>query len=244
MPGASTSFRAVRSVESAEPGLPNTPVRIEVAMPRALFDRLTGHDEAPRCRYDTVTGLAEFVAEPGVRHEGPAGEVDHLLCRVADALADRGREVSWQRTGALRLLSADGAFEPDASFYLDPAAERRVREVNGYVDVRAGLPAPDLVVEIDRSRGSRHKLAPYFRIGVKEAWTFDRAAGAAIWTPDAASADRCASWAQSRVLPGVTCPELDRLLAQRDPVARARHSRRLARRVADRLASLPPGRPP
>lgn len=240
MPGASTSFRAVRSVESAEPALPNTPVRTEVAMPRALFDRLTGHDEAPRCRYDTVTGLAEFVAEPGVRHEGLASEVDHLLCRVADALADRGREVSWQRTGALRLLSADGAFEPDASFYLDPAAERRVREV----DVRAGLPAPDLVVEIDRSRGSRHKLAPYFRMRVKEAWTFDRAAGAAIWTPDAASVDRCASWAQSRVLPGVTCPELDRLLAQRDPVARARHSRRLARRVADRLASLPPGKLP
>ena len=223
---------------------PDAQARIEVAMPRALFDRLTGHDEAPRCRYDTATGRAEFVAEPGVRHEGPAGEVDHLLCRVSDALAERGREVSWQRTGALRLLSGDGAFEPDASFYLDPAAERRVREVDGYVDVRAGLPAPDLVVEIDRSRRFRYKLAPYFRMGVKEAWTFDRAAGAAIWTPDAACADRCASSTQSQVLQGVTCSELDRLFAQRDPVERTRLSRRLARRVADRLAPLPPGRLP
>ena len=244
MSRVSTPVRVVRSVESAEPAPPNAPVRIEVAMPRALFDRLTGHDEAPRCRYDTASGLAEFVAEPGVRHEGPAGEVDHLLCRVADALADRGREVSWQRTGALRLLSGDGAFEPDASFYLDPAAERRVRDVDGYVDVRAGLPAPDLVVEIDRSRRSRHKLAPYFRMGVKEAWTFDRAAGAAIWTPDTACADRCAASMQSRVLPGVTCPELDRLLAQRDPVERAHLSRCLARRVADRLARVLPHRLP
>ena len=239
MPFAASS--SVTDATDATPASPDAPVRIEVAMPRALFDRLTGHDEAPRCRYDTATGRAEFVAEPGVRHEGPAGEIDHLLCRVADALADRGREVSWQRTGALRLLSGDGAFEPDASFYLDPAAERRVREVDGYVDVRAGLPAPDLVVEIDRSRGSRHKLAPYFRMGVKEAWTFDRAAGAAIWTPHAAGAGRFESTTKSRILPGVTCPELDRLLAQRDPVARARRSRRLARRVADRLASLPPG---
>ena len=237
-------FAALSSVADATPASPDAPVRIEVAMPRALFDRLTGHDEAPRCRYDTATGRAEFVAEPGVRHEGPAGEIDHLLCRVTDALADRGCEVSWQRTGALRLVSGDGAFEPDASFYLDPAAERRVRDVDSYVDVRAGLPAPDLVVEIDRSRRSRHKLAPYFRMGVKEAWTFDRAAGAAIWTPDAACPDRCASSTQSQVLPGVTRLDLDRLLEQRDPVERAHLSRRLARRVADRLACVLPDRLP
>ncbi len=237
-------FAALSSATDATPASPDAPVRIEVAMPRALFDRLTGHDEAPRCRYDTATGRAEFVAEPGGRHEGPAREIDHLLCRVTDALADRGREVSWQRTGALRLVSGDGAFEPDASFYLDPAAERRVRDVDGYVDVRAGLPAPDLVVEIDRSRRSRHKLAPYFRMGVKEAWTFDRAAGAAIWTPDATCADHCTSSTQSQVLPGATCLELDRLLAQRDPVERAHLSRRLARRVADRLAPVLPDRLP
>ena len=81
-------------------------------------------------------------------------------------------------------------------------------------------------------------------MGVKEAWTFDRAAGAAIWTPDAAGADCCAASTQSQVLPGVTCPELDRLLVQRDPVERAHLSRRLARRVADRLLRVLPHRLP
>ena len=47
----------------------DAPVRIEVAMPRALFDRLTDHDDAPRCRYDEYTGPAEFVAVPDMTHE-------------------------------------------------------------------------------------------------------------------------------------------------------------------------------
>ena len=155
--------------EPAAAGGPDAPLRIEVAMPRRLFDRLTGHDDAPRCRYDEHVGLAEFVAEPGLAHERPASQITQLFARIADALADEGREVSWIPAGALRLLSGDGAFEADASFYLDPGAERAVRQIDGYVDVRTGLPPPDLVVEIDRSRRSRHKLAPYFRMGVKEA---------------------------------------------------------------------------
>ena len=52
----------------APPGGPAAQVRIEVAMPRGLFDRLTGHDDAPRCRYDEHTGLAEFVAVPDFAH--------------------------------------------------------------------------------------------------------------------------------------------------------------------------------
>ena len=47
----------------------DAPVRVEVAMPRALFDLLTDHDDAPRCRYDEHTGLAEFVAVPDMTHE-------------------------------------------------------------------------------------------------------------------------------------------------------------------------------
>lgn len=41
-------------------------------MPRHLFDRLTNHDHAPRCRYDAAEGIAEFVAAPGVAHESRA----------------------------------------------------------------------------------------------------------------------------------------------------------------------------
>ena len=194
--------------EPAPAGGPDAPVRIEVAMPRGLFDRLTDHDDAPRCRYDEHTGLAEFVAEPGFAHEGAASRIAELFARIADALADRGCEVSWTPAGALRLISDDGAFEADASLYLDPEAERAVRRVDGYLDVRAGLPPPDLVVEIDRSRRSGYKLAPYFRMGVKEAWTSHRKDGVDIWTPDADVAEGFRSVPASAVLPGLTAADL------------------------------------
>ena len=221
--------------EPAPAGGPDAPVRIEVAMPRGLFDRLTDHDAAPRCRYDEHTGLAEFVAEPGFAHEGPAWQIAQLFVRIADALADEGREVSWIPAGALRLLSNDGAFEADASFYVDPEAERAVREVDGYLDVRTGLPPPDLVVEIDRSRRSRYKLAPYFRMGVREVWTSDRKDGVSIWTPDAAADEGFRSVPASAVLPGLTAADLAPLCTRGDPREQARHSRRLARRVAARI---------
>ena len=211
-------------------------------MPRALFDRLTGHDDAPRCRYDEHTGFAEFVAQPGFAHEGPAWEIGQLLVRIADALASGGRDVSWQPAGALRLLSDDGAFEPDASFYFDPGAERAARHVEGYLDVRTGLPPPDLVVEIDRSRRSRRKLAPYFRMGVKEVWTWDRKEGAGLWRPDAAGPDAFRPVPDSHLCPGLTREDLDRLCVRGVPATeRARFSRRLARRVAARLAATLPG---
>jgi Uma2 family endonuclease len=221
-------------------GGPDAPMRIEVAMPRGLFDRLTNHDDAPRCRYDEHTGLAEFVAEPGVAHEEPAVAVSQFFGRIEDALADRGHVVSWRYTGALRLLSEDGAFEADASFYLDAAAARAVGQVEDYVDVRTGLPPPTLVVEIDRSRRARHKLGPYFRMGVEEAWTNHRQDGATIWRADAEAGAGCRPVEESGVCPGVTRSDLDRLFAARSPSARARFSRTLARRVADRLRPVGP----
>ena len=229
--------------EPAPAGGPDAPVRIEVAMPRGLFDRLTGHDDAPRCRYDEHTGLAEFVAEPGVAHEGPAWAIGDLVSCVRYVLADHGHHVGWQATGALRLLSDDGAFEADASFYFDPTAERALRDrgIAGYVDVRAGLPPPDLVVEIDRSRRSRHKLAPYFRMGVKEAWTSDRKDGVSIWAPYAGGSEGFRSVPASALLPGLTGADLAPFCTRGDPLELARHSRRLARRVAARILAAPLG---
>ena len=223
--------------EPAPAGGPDAPVRIEVPMPRELFDRLTGHDDAPRCRYDEHTGLAEFVAEPGFAHEEPAVAVSQFFSRLQDALVDRGVVVSWRFTGALRLLSDDGAFEADASFYLDAAAARAVGRVEGYLDVRTGLPPPSLVVEIDRSRRSRHKLAPYFRMGVEEVWTNHRLDRAVIWRPDAGAAAGCRPAEESGVCPGLTRADLDRLFARGSPAAQARFSRGLARRVADAMSA-------
>ena len=232
---------ARRPLGRAAPDSPVGPVRVEVSMPRDLFDRLTEHDDAPRCRYDEITGRAEFVAEPGFTHEGPAWAIGDLVSCIRYVLADRGRHVGWRATGALRLLSDDGAFEADASFYLDPTAERALQDsgVAGYVDVRTGLPPPDLVVEIDRSRRSRHKLAPYFRMGVKEVWTSDREEGVGIWTPDAGVAEGCRPISSSAVLPGLTEADLAPLCTPGDSLEQARHTRRLARRVAERILTAP-----
>ena len=224
--------------EPAPAGGPDAPVRIEVAMSRQLFDRLTGHDEAPRCRYDEHVRIAEFVAEPGVVHEEPAAEVTGFFYRLSDALAERGRVVSWRYTGALRLLSDDGAFEADASFYLDAEAARALGQVEGYVDVRTGLPPPTLVVEIDRSRRSRHKLRPYFRMGVEEVWTNHRLDRATIWTADAEAATLCRLVEESAVCPGLTRADLDRLFARGDRPSLDLFSRTLARRVADAMSPL------
>ena len=220
-------------------GGPDAPVRIEVAMPRALFDRLTDHDDAPRCRYDEHSGLAEFVAVPDMTHEVQTMAAGQFVFRLEDALADSGPDVWWRATGATRLLSDDGAFEADASFYLDAEAARALHQVEGYIDVRTGLPPPTLVVEIDRSRRSRHKLRPYFRMGVEEAWTNHRLERAAIWKPDAGAAAGCRLVEKSAVCPGLTSADLDRLFARGSPPVQARFVRALARRVADTILSAP-----
>ena len=92
--------------------------------------------------------------------------------------------------------------------------------------------------------GPRHKLAPYFRMGVKEAWTWDRKEGASLWRPDATEPDGFRAVPESRLCPGLDRDDLDRLCARGVPAAdRARLSRRLARRVAEHLAPTLPASP-
>lgn len=126
---------------------PDAPVRIEVAMPRSLYDRLTDHDEAPRSRYDAATGRAEYVADPGIGHEWRAAGITGLFAQIALALEQAGRSVELLPAGATRLLSDDGAFEPDSCLFVGAAAVRAAARLEGYLDTRKGHPAPDPVVE-------------------------------------------------------------------------------------------------
>ena len=201
-------------------------------MPRDLYDRLTSYDDAPRCRYDMATGRAEFVAEPGVGHERRAAAISSLFSRIDDALEDAGHPSGLLVTAATRLLSDDGAFEPDASVFLDPVNAERVTGLEGWLDIRKGHPVPDLVAEIDRSVDSSHKLAPYFRMGVREAWTWSRRDGVHIWVADTTSERHFRESGRSRVLPGVRRDDLDALLAPCPPSEASRRARRLAALVA------------
>ena len=212
------------------------PVRVEVPMPRDLFDRLTGHDEAPICRYDVATGRAEFLAMPGMSHEGRAALVMQLFAHIEATLVDRGPWPGFLHSGSLRMLSDDGAFEPDASLYVNPSRAIAVTEVEGYLDTRRGYPVPDLVLEVDRSVNSRKKLVPYFRMGVREAWIWSRTHGASIWLPNTTAHDGMVLAEDSVVMPGVTLDDLDRLLADGSREERFHLSRAMALRVADSWA--------
>ena len=214
---------------------PDAPVRVEVAMPRGLFDRLTDREDGPRCRYDMATGRAEFVAEPGPAHDWRAHGTTRLFDRIEDALASAGLPVRFFVGRATRLLSDDGAFEPDESLYIDPPDEPDLTEFDGYLDARKGHPVPHIVVEIDRSASSSRKLAPYFRMGVREAWTWSRADGARIWVADPRAADGFRAVERSLVLVGLGRDDLDRLLSSRD---RAGESRRLADQVVRAMLAV------
>ena len=133
---------------------------------------------------------------------------------------------------ATRLLSDDGAFEPDECLFIDPPDYPDLGEFDGWLDVRKGHPVPDLVVEIDRSVASSSKLAPYFRMGVREAWTFSRRDGARIWVADLRASARFRAADRSRVLPGLGRVDLDQLLAADSPLFASWRSRQLAKRIA------------
>ena len=215
--------------------------RVGVAMPRDVFDRLTDHDEAPTCRYETATGRAEFVAEPTFAHESRAAVAGELFTRVAVELETAGSPIELQASRATRLLSDDGAFEPDEGLFIGSEKIAAAERAGGWLDVRRGHPAPDLVVEIDRSAQSRGKLAPYFRMGVREAWTWSRRGGAAIWVPGGEEPEPVRGIADSCVLPGVTRDGLDEMLGLPSRSARMPAMRQLARRVANELAGRDAG---
>lgn len=211
---------------------PFGPVRVEVSMPRHLFDRLTNHDHAPRCRYDAPEGIAEFVAAPGAAHESRAWIISRLFAHLEDELAHAGRFPGFHVTLASRLLSVDGAFEPDTSIFIDAKRAIRAREVEGYLDTDKGHPVPDLVAEVDRTVDSSHKLAPYFRMGIREAWIWSAEDGASIWIPDASVQQGFAQTDNSCVFPSLSRDDLNELLTDRGTEAQFRLSHRLAARIA------------
>lgn len=120
---------------------------------------------------------------------------------------------------------------------LNPSRAIAVTEVEGCLDTHRGYPVPDLVVEVDRSVNSRGKLAPYFRMGVREAWTWSRPHGASIWLPDTTAHDGMVLAEDSVVMPGVTLEDLDLLLADGSREERFHLSRAMALRVADGRAT-------
>jgi len=139
-----------------------------------LFKDFDWNSLARRVFIDPVTGLIALMT-PSSQHEGYAGGADRLveaLDRKYNLRAILLRSTRWRRSSDPKNTGA----EPDASFYLGDKAERRAyARLAGEEALEAFEAAtpPDLVVEVEHSRGDEAKLRFYRELGVPEMWRID-----------------------------------------------------------------------
>lgn len=117
-----------------------------------------------RVTYDTGT-MELFM--PSLGHEGDA----YLLGRMVDMLTEE-REISMMAGGTTthKRQDLDKGAEPDQCYWFGENAQRvrGKRTLDLEID-----PAPDLVIEVDITRGSLDRLRIFAALGVSEVWHFD-----------------------------------------------------------------------
>jgi len=157
-----------------------------------------GDSHATRLSFDR--GTLEIMA-PSFAHEQPA----HLLVQIVEILAET-RDMDLIGAGSTTFKREDVArgFEPDASFYIQHAADVRG---NTEIDLHRD-PPPDLVIEIDITHPSLDKLPIYDALGVPEIWRYAEQ-HVIIYRR---SADRYEVVDTSMVLQGVTSRSLTQLV--------------------------------
>lgn len=116
---------------------------------------------APRFTYDR--GTLEIMS-PLPRHEGD----NRNLAQVVEVLAEEwGVDVINLGSTTFKRADLERGFEPDSCFYIQNAERIAGKED---IDLVAGDPAPDLVIEIDRTHSSFNKLPLFAQMGVPEVW--------------------------------------------------------------------------
>lgn len=120
---------------------------------------------APRFFYDR--GELEIVS-PSFEHEAIADVISSLVVELAVELEI---DVVSARSTTFKREEFERGFEPDASFYF----AGKIPRIRGKrrIDLDAGDPPPDLVVEVDITSPSASKLPIYARLGVAEVWRHD-----------------------------------------------------------------------
>jgi len=117
-----------------------------------------------RLRHTYVEGSLEVVT-PSYGHESSksfVGGLVEMMCRL--------RRLPRQSAGSttMKRKDFDRGLEPDECFFLgkDSAAAMRGK-TQYYADVD---PPPDLVVEVDVTASSKHRIEMYRLLGVREVW--------------------------------------------------------------------------
>ncbi len=132
------------------------------------YERLIEEREerpVPRFFYDR--GVMEIMS-PSKRHETISEVISSLIEYIAvevDLDFESAGSTTFKREGMAR------GFEPDKCFYFSENIER-VRGKDD-IDLDAGDPPPDIVVEVDITSPSISKLPIYARLGVPEVWIHD-----------------------------------------------------------------------
>ncbi|CAN5849450.1 Uma2 family endonuclease [soil metagenome] len=118
-----------------------------------------GQKRTTRLAYDS--GTLE-IAMPSDEHE----IIKHLLERIITALTFVFN-LSVKGAGSVTLSREDlqRSVEPDGCFYIQNAERVRGRRIDLPTD-----PPPDLVLEVDVTSPSKHKLSIYASLGVPEVW--------------------------------------------------------------------------
>jgi Uma2 family endonuclease len=168
------------------------------------YERLLAEREerrVPRFFYDR--GVMEILS-PSKRHETVGDIVASLVKELAVEL-----DVDVESAGSTTFKREDleRGFEPDECFYFSGSAER-VRGKED-IDLDAGDPPPDLVVEVDITNPSLDKLPIYARLGVAEVWRY---AGGRFAVLGLEGEGGYAEMAGSRFLPVLTRDALARFV--------------------------------
>lgn len=120
---------------------------------------------SPRLAYDR--GTLEIMA-PSFRHEKRSVSLASLVEAVAD---EWGIDAEACGSTTFKRSDLEGGFEPDACFYIQHATEMLEKDE---IDLGAGDPVPDLVIEIDVTHPSLEKFPLYARLGIPEIWRANR----------------------------------------------------------------------
>ncbi len=180
------------------------------------YERLLAEREErryPRFFYDR--GVLEILS-PSAEHD----RISRLIAALVELLAEEA-DTDIENAGSTTFKREDlsRGFEPDECFYFGSNAGR-LRELvadKGDIELGAGDPAPDLVVEVDITSPSLDKLPIYARLDVPEVWRYSGGRLTIFKLANKSSAGeepRYAAAPESDFLPGATGDVLTQFVAE------------------------------